>query len=313
MNSKVSVIIPVYNAGDYLTQCLDSVINQTLQEIEIIIINDGSLDKSGDIINNYALKDERIFVLNQENQGLSIARNRGFLLAKGDYIAFLDSDDYINEDGLEQLYTIASENNLDVVAAGRRLRKNKKPYDMENRKLTFNQLMTGEQFMTERLLDKDFSTSVTRKIYKREFLKTHNILFTPGLIHEDLRYNVEVLLKAKRVIATKIIFYYFNSNENSLTRRKDRTFNGECIIKACYEIETLICRLENELLKKLLNDYIAMIFLYGIDFGNLYDNRYNGLYDKKFLTHKAYFIESKMKVLLFLISKNLYRWVKRRR
>ena len=112
---KVSVIIPVYNVEKYLSECLDSVVNQTLKDIEIICVNDGSPDGSAAILEEYAQKDNRIKVITQENRGLSEARNSGLKIASGEYIAFLDSDDYIDLKFFEQLYKRGIESNSDVV------------------------------------------------------------------------------------------------------------------------------------------------------------------------------------------------------
>ena len=115
---KVSVIIPVYNVEKFLRDCIESVINQTLSDIEIICINDGSPDNSIDILNEYASIDPRITVISQENRGLSVARNRGMRLAKGKYLYFIDSDDkLLDPDALEVLYTKAEEKNTDILIA----------------------------------------------------------------------------------------------------------------------------------------------------------------------------------------------------
>jgi len=112
---KVSVVIPVYNTYKYLPECLESVINQTLADIEIICINDGSTDFSSKILEEYASKDKRIKIISQNNQGLSCARNRGLEIARGEYIYFLDSDDKITLTALEELYDIAEKNKLDII------------------------------------------------------------------------------------------------------------------------------------------------------------------------------------------------------
>ena len=120
---KISVIIPVYNVERFLKKCLESVINQTLSDLEIICINDGSTDKSLSILNSFAQKDNRIIVINQDNQGQSCARNAGLSIATGKYIGFVDSDDWIDLDFYEKLYNTAKKYNADIAAAGiKRLR-----------------------------------------------------------------------------------------------------------------------------------------------------------------------------------------------
>src|SRR5574344_661413 len=118
MEKKVSIIIPVYNTEEYLDECLQSLINQTLKDIEIICIDDGSTDCSAEILHEYSLKDSRIKVLKQRNYGQSAARNKGLMFANGEYISFLDSDDFISEDMLEKLYCKAKEQNTDITMCG---------------------------------------------------------------------------------------------------------------------------------------------------------------------------------------------------
>ena len=111
----ISVIVPAYNVEDYLGECLDSIINQTFTDIEIICVNDGSVDSTLDIFNDYASRDERINVISQENKGLSGARNTGLKHAKGKYIYFMDSDDYLEVNALERMYSAAEEKSADIV------------------------------------------------------------------------------------------------------------------------------------------------------------------------------------------------------
>ena len=116
--AKLSIIVPVYNASKYLERCLDSVINQTLKEIEIICINDGSSDNSKTILENYAKKDNRIKIINQKNLGLSASRNKGIKYANGEYIFFVDADDWIELNTCEITYNFAKEKNLDLLLFG---------------------------------------------------------------------------------------------------------------------------------------------------------------------------------------------------
>ena len=114
---KVSIIVPVYNVGKYLSKCLDSLINQTLEDIEIICINDGSTDNSLDILKSYRTKDSRIKIIDKPNEGLSITRNLGIHSATGNYIGFIDSDDWIDLDFYEKLYSAITSNDVDIACA----------------------------------------------------------------------------------------------------------------------------------------------------------------------------------------------------
>ena len=112
--TKISVIVPVYNGEEFLSQCLDSILAQTLQDIEILCVNDGSTDNSLKILKGYAKKDKRIQIINQKNQGLSASRNNAMKIAKGEYLSFVDADDYINKQFLEELYNSAIKENADI-------------------------------------------------------------------------------------------------------------------------------------------------------------------------------------------------------
>ena len=116
--TKVSIIVPVYNVEKYLKRCLDSLVNQTLKDIEIICVNDGSTDGSLAILNEYVRNDDRIVVINQENSGQSVARNRGIDVAKGEYLGFVDSDDWVSEDYFERLHNSAIQNNAEIAVGG---------------------------------------------------------------------------------------------------------------------------------------------------------------------------------------------------
>ena len=112
---KISIVVPVYNVEKYLSKCLESLISQTLADIEIICINDGSTDKSLEILENYASKDNRVKIINQENQGVSTARNNGLACANGEYVTFVDSDDWLESNSCEELYNKAIQTNSDIV------------------------------------------------------------------------------------------------------------------------------------------------------------------------------------------------------
>ena len=118
MAPKVSFIIPAYNIEDYIGKCLDSILNQTWQDFEIIVVNDGSKDKTGEVLDSYATKDNRIKILHKENEGVSAARNDGIKMASGDYILFWDGDDFAEKETCEELLQTMAENDVDTVVYG---------------------------------------------------------------------------------------------------------------------------------------------------------------------------------------------------
>ncbi len=198
---KVSVIIPVYNVEKYLRQCLDSVINQTLQDIEIICINDGSTDGSAAILEEYANKDNRIKIITQENQGLSIARNNGMKIATGEYIAFVDSDDYIVIDSIENMYNNAIKTEAHIVVAKSfafaedNSEKTKKRTIKKNRYLNKNEFhgiynVTMDNYS---YIISDCPCVAWSKLFSRKFLQDNNLKFIDkNIFHEDNGFWIKV-------------------------------------------------------------------------------------------------------------------------
>lgn len=213
---NVSVIVPVYNVEKYLSRCLDSLINQTLEDIEIICVNDGSKDSSPKILEEYAKKDKRIIVLNQENAGLSVARNNGMDNANGEYIGFVDSDDWVDLDFFEKLYTSAVKNSADVAAADFvREHPTKKKI-----RLGFSAEQVYEKPEDKYLICKTYREGcVWNKIYKTEFLKSINLKFVPGMYYEDRDFTARSLYFSKRLVTVPNTYYRYFVNPKSIVKK----------------------------------------------------------------------------------------------
>ena len=208
---KVSVMIPVYNVEKYLSECLDSVVNQTLKDIEIICVNDGSPDGSAKILEEYAQKDNRIKVITQENQGLSEARNTGLKIASGEYIAFLDSDDYIDLKFFEQLYKRGIESNSDVVVCENiyRFSGNKQKLFLKVNKEVETTVLK-EKFECLYLPEYCYACN---KIYKRECLTER---FLKGINFEDVYFTSNVLKQCQKLSVAAGVSYYYRIVSNSI-------------------------------------------------------------------------------------------------
>lgn len=218
MQPLISVIIPIYKVEDYLKQCIDSVINQSYKHLEIILVDDGSPDNCGKICDEYANKDKRIKVIYKENGGLSDARNAGINVAKGDYIAFVDSDDWIHQEMCEKLITIAIEEEADIVEC-----KFKSVYKREymdedniNQKVkVFNNI----EALKNHFYGQDLYRCVWNKIYKRELF--NNIRFPKGIEAEDLHTTYKLFYKAKKIAFTEYIGYYYYIRKDSIMGKAD--------------------------------------------------------------------------------------------
>ena len=201
---KVSVVIPVYNVEDFLGECLDSITNQTLSDIEIICVNDGSADRSLEILNEYASRDERITVLDQENGGHAVATNRGMKLATGKYIFFMDSDDILELTALEDTYKIAEERDVDFVIfqAINYYMDTGELVEAENYSMNDLADFVGDRVFSYRdIMDYVFDITVTpwSKLYNREFVMKNNITYPEGLVFDDNVFFYDTLFAAERI------------------------------------------------------------------------------------------------------------------
>ena len=214
---KISIIIPVYNVEKYLSRCLDSVINQTMSELEIICVNDGSTDKSGEILSDYASKDKRLIVINQENQGISVARNKALEFSTGEYVGYIDSDDWVDLDYYEKLYKSAIENNSEIVAAEILRCNDKKASPI----IQFDKEQTITDFSEKlRICDVPDSCFVWNKIYKRDFLINSGIKFIPKIIYEDILFTPKIILKSNRLSTVTNTYYHYYRHKNTLVRKQ---------------------------------------------------------------------------------------------
>lgn len=226
---KVSVVIPVYNVEPYLNICMDSVVNQTLKDIEIICINDGSTDKSLDILNSYAEKDDRITVISQENGGHAVATNKGMKLAQGKYLYLMDSDDMLDLEALEKTYNAAEEKQVDFVLFQAMNYDEATDRTYANEMYSMNRLadfVGDEIFDYEDIGDLAFTISVTpwTKLYNRKFVEKCGATFPEGLIFEDNVFFWEVFFSAERIYFLKEHLFTRRWHDASSTRAGDKRF-----------------------------------------------------------------------------------------
>lgn len=227
--TKVSIIVPVYNVEKYLRACLDSLINQTLEDIEIICINDGSTDDSLAILQEYAIRDNRILVHSKNNEGQAIARNIGIDLANGDYIAFVDSDDFCEPRMCEELYSLAKKHDADLVECRFFM------YDeTTGEKTPFLKRLDGVKFDTPFNWNKIKTKSYIfnnipgpcNKLCKLSLVKEKNIRFGMSRFAEDSYFSLRIRLLAERVVHIDRAFYVYRRRAGSITtsQKVDNSF-----------------------------------------------------------------------------------------
>lgn len=261
--SKVSILVPIYNVEKYLRECLNSLINQTLEDIEIICINDGSTDNSGKILDEYASRDNRLKVINKDNSGYGSSMNMGLELATGEYIGIVESDDFADLKMFEDLYNIAKEKDADVVKSDwfeyttltESVRKAGRMTSFpENKSLN----------VKENVKILGIQPSIWSAIYKRSLLTDNDIKFTetPGASYQDTGFAFKVMCFAKNVVITdKAYLYYRQDNLNSSMKSTSKVY---AIVTEYAEITKFLN--EHTELKsyansyKLINEYFAYIW-----------------------------------------------------
>lgn len=236
---KVSVIVPVYNVEKFLVRCLDSLVSQTLEDIEIICVNDGSTDKSSDIIKEYAEKDGRIKVLEQVNMGVSCSRNAGLKVSTGEFIAFVDSDDFVEKEFYEKLYNTAKQEGAEVACAGI-IREN---FSKSRELIKYDEIAVcnriNDKFNAAKAPEYCF---VWNKIYLASKFKELGLSFIKGILYEDLPFMADVLTKMGRLVCVPKVQYHYWINNASIIKnsksdkaRADKIFAKKYFIDKCFE------------------------------------------------------------------------------
>lgn len=238
---KVSIIIPVYNVEKYIARCIESVLNQTFNDFELILINDGSKDKSLEIMNNYK-NDNRVIIIDQKNMGPAKTRNKGIEEAKGEYIMFIDSDDYIDKDYIEKYTDALKEDDYDLVMGG-------------------YQKINGDKIeFTRKLKDAEFSkyivTGPVSKLYKKSFLTKNRVSFLDTTASEDVYFNLLAYSKNPKIKIIDNIGYYYVYNPTSLSNTLHKGF------KKNVDILGLAAEINYDAIKnKELNQYFIIRYL----------------------------------------------------
>ena len=264
---KLSIIIPVYNVENYLRECLDSITNQTLKNMEIICIDDGSSDNSPNILKEYSKKDKRIKIITKKNGGQATARNLGIKEAKGEYITFVDSDDFIEPTMMEKLYTKAKDNNLDIAMCKIATYNNQTEEIKDN--VWYYMLGVFRDFEKDIFNHKDtkeFTCNIAvtpyNKIYKTTLLKENNILFPEGLIFEDEKFFYDTYLRANKVSIVDEFLYYYRINRKGSTVDIEKENDYTDIIEISKQIRETFRKTNNyEDYKFLLNNRLIHLQL----------------------------------------------------
>lgn len=258
IKANISVIIPVYNVEKYISECLDSVINQTYKKLQIILVDDGSTDSSGKICDVYAEKDNRITVVHQKNAGAGAAKNTGLDLVKGDYFSIIDSDDYIELDMYEKMVNSLEKYNADIVQC---LFRNVFVNDSFDRKFkiksNYPKVLTSKRFLKEYLYDWKYAI-FANKVFKSSLLK--DIRFPVGRKIDDEFFTYKLVCNAKKVVNIDNILYNYRMRKTSVMNENDTDRliydRIDCFIERYNYISNVYPSLKKNYILKLYDDLI---------------------------------------------------------
>ncbi|MDP4152048.1 MAG: glycosyltransferase family 2 protein [Bacillota bacterium] len=308
----ISIIVPIYKVEKYLPACLDSIITQSYKNIEIILVDDGSPDRSGEICDEYALKDARIIVIHQPNSGLSAARNAGILASKGQIIGFIDSDDLVSSNFIETLYNLMEKYNADISGCDYiEFHDDILPDTFRAGKAVLK-VMNNRQ-AADSLFSDDYVTMtvVYNKLYKRSLFS--NVLFPEGKIHEDEFTSYKLLYFSAKTVITDLPMYFYRRRNDSIT---GAGFNQSSLhaLEAFKERMTFFKdQKEKDLYEKAAVRYAHLLIEYyekaqSLDNARKYEKlirkRYSRLMPRIIFSNVSY--KEKIVLLIYLIHRSLY-------
>lgn len=253
---SLSIITPFFKSESYIEDCIKSLLNQDLEDVQYIFVNDGSPDKSENIVRRYARDDDRFLILKKENGGQSSARNLGIKYAKGDYILYVDSDDYLEPNVLGTMVKTAKDNRLDILRAV--------ICDVfEGKKEQIDELDAPGTVMSgrERLSHNKLSYSLCANMYRREFLIDNNITFLEGVFHEDMDYVPRSFYYAERVMDLDLFFYDYVTRNGSTTNHYSQK-RLEDVYKVAEHVDRFVIdEVDEESYEEFFKEFLA--FMYG--------------------------------------------------
>ena len=311
-NAKISVIVPVYNVEPYITDCLNSIIHQSFQDIEIICVDDCGSDNSMDIVEKFAQNDSRIKILkHNENRGQSAARNTGIKIATGKYIAFVDSDDTIEKDYLFNLYEAAEKNGADVTECG---------YFVERKNKFIYYTLSPQNYNNfYDILGHITKCFVWTRLWRSDFLKKYNLQFYPGIYFEDILFVVKAAYYAKNWTIIDYAGYYYRvvptSTTNDPTKENKRDNDLFIVLKALYSFAKKVGFIKDNAENK-QDVFLMFLFQHCVSKHKILDNSFYQTYleifgknpallklrRKMFIQHYFRISLKKKKIVLFGIN-----------
>jgi glycosyltransferase involved in cell wall biosynthesis len=310
---KFSIIVAVYNTvyidgENMLIKCLDSLIHQSYENIEIVLVDDGSTDEAAGLCDKYADMDSRVVVIHKDNEGAGEARNTGIRKATGDYVFFVDADDTIEEKSCDVFAGIIQRcPDVDIIASDYRLISGKKATCRLFSKSIDCSIMSGQDFMVYQFERYSMHTVTGHHIIKRSYILDYDIFFDKDLtIAEDLEWGPRLYIPASSVITSGFMHYNHYHGHISRGAPVDPAEKYIPFIHRIYELERQYSSIPHERLQKLLKDYLVQLYFFSFRIGKYYRKKYRHLIDRDFVKRNAHLTKVTTMSSVFLVSPWLY-------
>ena len=315
---KISIIVPVYNCEKYISNCINSILEQSFKDFELILVDDGSSDRSFEICESFVKKDSRVKAIHQQNSGVSRARNRGLDEVQGEYIGFVDGDDCVDKEMYERLYKNLADNDADISICGivnYFLKKDGTTEKVRQSQVDGFWIFSGEQALKEALQSRLYSVNPVNKLFKRELFD--KLRYPEGKISEDAFLIPVVISKANRVVYDSKPMYYYLRRENSITT-SNFSYNDWDVVEA-YENHLNMISEKFPNLKKVAKFRYLWSYTYVIDKIMICENSENYLKDFKkafdfikknilqIIFNPYFSFKRKIAVIVLLLNKKIYK------
>lgn len=305
MQGKISVIVPVYKVEKELDRCVQSLLKQTYKKIEIILVDDGSPDCCPRQCDEYAQEDSRIKVIHKKNGGLSDARNAGLKQATGEYVLYVDSDDYIDLDACERFVKATAEQKVDIVV-GNAIMEKPEGYEMMDHTATpSGKIYDAKEFIKEAINAHQWYAPAWLNMYRREYLLENNLYFKKGIYFEDIQMLPRVFLPAKKIACIDGTFYHYIIRENSIMTSKKDEKKKKDSIQNLREWKELFDQVQDVELQKCLYGMLLKCYLHECRLYGITKHEIEGL-NFRFAREYGLNTTEKLKYTLWLVAPYVY-------
>ena len=313
MNSQIdaliSIIVPVYRVERELTRCVNSLLAQTYRNIEIILIDDGSPDNCPKMCDEFQKQDARVKVIHKLNGGLSDARNAGLRAANGNYVLFVDSDDYIEINTCEVfIELVCKHDNPDVIVGEyEEVEQDKKTVSLKRHTaLEVGREYTGPEYIKASICASQWYASVCMNLYRTEFLTENDLFFKNGILHEDMEILPKVFLVAKKVLYLNQVFYHYIKRADSITTQNERSQNCYNILEILSQWKSMFDAVQEKELRNLLYGCLAKHYLYACRVNQYAERKMPRGINGRFLFRYALNSKERVKVMVYLVFPRVY-------